>query len=101
MGAFLTQATTEFIIQANLEPDLVSESSLRDADYWWGCLGAALSTLFMSISGGARWHDALRPLNEIGPVAVVVFYAYITFTYFAVLNVVTGVFCQSAMESAQ
>merc|ERR1712083_360287 len=31
---------------------------------------------------------------------LLVYLAYITFTYFAVLNVVTGVFCQSAIESA-
>jgi len=29
------------------------------------------------------------------------FFFYITFTFFAVLNVVTGVFCQSAIEGAQ
>jgi hypothetical protein len=47
------------------------------------------------------WDDVVHPLAELGGFWVGVFTLYISFTYFAVLNVVTGIFCQSAIETAQ
>ncbi|CAL1169342.1 unnamed protein product [Cladocopium goreaui] len=58
-------------------------------------------SLFMSIAGGVSWEEVVRPLKAISTAWVFVFLFYIAFTYFAVLNVVTGVFCQSAIDSAQ
>ncbi|CAE7711824.1 unnamed protein product, partial [Symbiodinium pilosum] len=58
-------------------------------------------TLFMSLSGGVSWEQALSPLKEISAIWVICYIGYVSFTYFAVLNVVTAVFCQSAIESAQ
>eukprot|EP00435_Cladocopium_sp_Y103_P044585 s696_g12.t1 len=84
---------------------------------FWGSMGDAVSTLFMSITGGISWQIAETPLmglfkrhdhnpkwkDEVKQQMVflkVVFMLYISFTMFAVLNVMTGVFCQSAIESA-
>eukprot|EP00913_Durusdinium_trenchii_P034086 g31905.t1 len=47
------------------------------------------------------WVDVLQPLQDIDTIWVFFFLFYVSFTYFAVLNVVTGVFCQSAIENAQ
>jgi len=47
------------------------------------------------------WQEAVDCLEYTGHTAVVVFIFFIAFAYFAVLNVVTGVFCQSAIESTQ
>ncbi|CAE7237714.1 unnamed protein product, partial [Symbiodinium pilosum] len=47
------------------------------------------------------WEEVLEPLEHISLLWVIVFLFYVQFTYFAVLNVLTGVFCQSAVESAQ
>jgi len=58
-------------------------------------------SLFMSIAGGVSWEDVVMPLMAISWVWVGCFIFYVSFTYFAVLNVVTAVFCQSAIESAQ
>jgi len=58
-------------------------------------------SLFMSISGGVSWEDVLAPLKAISTWWVICYVLFISFTYFAVLNVVTGVFCQSAIDSAQ
>mmetsp|Transcript_109916 Transcript_109916/g.262074 ORF Transcript_109916/g.262074 Transcript_109916/m.262074 type:complete len:199 (+) Transcript_109916:2-598(+) len=57
-------------------------------------------TLFMAISGGISWEDALRPLQRVSPLAVTLMILYIVTTVLAVLNVVTGVFCNTAIESA-
>ncbi|CAJ1337572.1 unnamed protein product [Effrenium voratum] len=58
-------------------------------------------SLFMSIAGGVSWVEVLAPLKFISSAWTVCFLFYIAFTYFAVLNVVTAVFCQSAIEAAQ
>ena len=42
----------------------------------------------------------MHPLSDVHVVWVMLFYFYIAFVYFAVLNVITGVFCSSAIESA-
>merc|ERR1712151_964721 len=69
--------------------------------YYWGTLPDSMLALFMSISGGISWHDVLKPLRGLSWICLLLFLTYITFTYFAVLNVIIGIFCQSAIESTQ
>lgn len=67
---------------------------------YWGSLSRSMFTLFKSIAAGVSWDDVVRPL-EFYWLWPALFTVFIAFAYFAVLNVVTGVFCQSAIESAQ
>jgi len=60
-----------------------------------------MMTLFQAITGGLEWGTAMGPLEEIHIMWVVVMLIYVVFTYFAVLNVVTGAFCQGAIEGKQ
>jgi len=99
-GIILTQAVQEYC-----DPESGSEA---DPFYcggplgkYWGNLAKSMFTLFKSISGGLSWDDAVYPMHKVGPLWVLCFTCYISFTYLAVLNVVTGIFCQSAIETAQ
>eukprot|EP00927_Polykrikos_kofoidii_P072970 TRINITY_DN69056_c0_g1_i1.p1 TRINITY_DN69056_c0_g1~~TRINITY_DN69056_c0_g1_i1.p1 ORF type:complete len:723 (+),score=107.73 TRINITY_DN69056_c0_g1_i1:157-2325(+) len=67
----------------------------------WGTLLRSMFTLFKTISGGISWHDVVIPLPSVNFVAVPLFVGYVSFTFFAVLNVITGVFCESAIESTR
>jgi len=67
----------------------------------WGSLDVSMYTLFQSISGGVSWRDPALTLQIISVVPTALFTVYIAFVYFAVLNVITGVFCSSAVESTQ
>ncbi|CAK0882629.1 unnamed protein product [Prorocentrum cordatum] len=67
----------------------------------WGSLDASMYTLFQSISGGVSWREPATPLHGISILPTSLFTVYIAFMYFAVLNVVTGVFCSSAVETTQ
>eukprot|EP00931_Biecheleriopsis_adriatica_P073439 TRINITY_DN47721_c0_g1_i1.p1 TRINITY_DN47721_c0_g1~~TRINITY_DN47721_c0_g1_i1.p1 ORF type:complete len:601 (+),score=105.69 TRINITY_DN47721_c0_g1_i1:77-1879(+) len=67
---------------------------------FWGDLPTSMFTLLKTITGGLSWHEAVSPLADVGPLWVITFTVYLVFMYFAVLNVVTGVFCQTAIESA-
>lgn len=95
-----TRAVDEFIFKENKIDQLTPEEASA-SDQYFGTLFHSMLTLFMSIAGGVSWEDAIAPLMAISTVWLLAFLFYVSFTYFAVLNVVTGVFCQSAIESAQ
>eukprot|EP00933_Yihiella_yeosuensis_P055403 TRINITY_DN54161_c0_g1_i1.p1 TRINITY_DN54161_c0_g1~~TRINITY_DN54161_c0_g1_i1.p1 ORF type:complete len:235 (+),score=54.23 TRINITY_DN54161_c0_g1_i1:42-707(+) len=71
-----------------------------ESNRFFGSVGRSMFTLYKSVTGGLSWHDATTPLEEVSWVAVWVFVCYIGFTVLAVLNVVTGVFCHSAIEAS-
>jgi len=78
-----------------------SECSLSTDTKFWADLPRSMLTLFGTITNGIDWTDALAPLSDVSGVWVIVFVMYIYFASFAVLNVITAVFCQSAIEGAQ
>ncbi|CAK0871018.1 unnamed protein product [Prorocentrum cordatum] len=67
----------------------------------WGSLDVSMYTLFQAISGGVSWREPATPLQGISILPTSLFTSYIAFVYFAVLNVVTGVFVSSAVETTQ
>eukprot|EP00931_Biecheleriopsis_adriatica_P035076 TRINITY_DN20213_c0_g1_i1.p1 TRINITY_DN20213_c0_g1~~TRINITY_DN20213_c0_g1_i1.p1 ORF type:complete len:566 (+),score=91.69 TRINITY_DN20213_c0_g1_i1:115-1812(+) len=67
---------------------------------FWGSLGQSMYTLFMSITGGLDWQHAAASLEAVSIVLTAGFNLYISFMFFAVLNVITGIVCQTAIESA-
>mmetsp|Transcript_13312 Transcript_13312/g.33397 ORF Transcript_13312/g.33397 Transcript_13312/m.33397 type:complete len:612 (+) Transcript_13312:137-1972(+) len=68
---------------------------------YWSTLPRCMFTLFQSITGGVSWEVVVLPLGDLGAWSVTLFIGYISFAQFAVLNVLTGVFCQNAIDSAQ
>eukprot|EP00929_Paragymnodinium_shiwhaense_P034652 TRINITY_DN1881_c0_g4_i1.p1 TRINITY_DN1881_c0_g4~~TRINITY_DN1881_c0_g4_i1.p1 ORF type:complete len:686 (+),score=100.50 TRINITY_DN1881_c0_g4_i1:20-2077(+) len=68
---------------------------------YWGTLPRAALSLFQIITGGKDWDDVAQPLLDLNGFLLVILIVFIIFSQFAVLNVVTGVFCQAAVESAQ
>jgi len=96
VGVTLTQVVIEHFNQ--MGPQGQRHEGL---DRFFSSLDSTMFTLFESISGGLSWDEATRSLGEVSFLLVWLYTAYIAFTCFAVLNVVTGVFCHSAIESAQ
>ncbi|CAE7946261.1 unnamed protein product, partial [Symbiodinium sp. KB8] len=68
--------------------------------FYWASVPESMLTLFTAITGGMNWEDAMVPLRLISPLAASCFVFYIAIAVLAVVNVVTGVFCSTAMESA-
>lgn len=66
----------------------------------YGSTGTSMLTLFQAITGGMDWGDAMRPMLAIGWSWVAIFLGFIMFNTFAVMNVVTGVFVDQALEIA-
>lgn len=86
--------------QAATQNFLFGTRQIPELDRTYGTLGKSFMTLFQAISGGVSWRDITRPLGELHGAWEMFYLIYFAFTYFAVLNVVTGVFCQTAIESA-
>lgn len=71
-----------------------------DLQRYWASLPDSMLTLFLAISGGVDWSQTMVPLGEVSGLAATTLCLYIIITVFAVINVVTGVFCNTAIESA-
>lgn len=83
-----------------LAADAEPSPKLMKLTKYWGSLGTSLMTLLQSIANGVSWRDAYEALNEISLLCGCLFLGYIAFMEFVLLNVITGVFCNSAIDSA-
>ncbi|CAE7227049.1 CAC [Symbiodinium natans] len=97
-GVVFAQATNDYLKDPETEMPEVYRDSLKVR---FGTVLDSMLSLFMSITDGISYVELLMPVSYMSSVWVFVFLFYVSFTYFAVLNVVTGVFCHSAIESAQ
>merc|ERR1740123_1197015 len=68
---------------------------------YFGGLFTTMASLYQAISGGEDWSNVLKPLVVLGGAYQCVFYMFITFSMFAMLNVVTSVFVDSTMQRSQ
>mmetsp|Transcript_6035 Transcript_6035/g.10854 ORF Transcript_6035/g.10854 Transcript_6035/m.10854 type:complete len:209 (+) Transcript_6035:3-629(+) len=60
----------------------------------------SMMSLFMAISGGLDWGLPVEPLRHSYTLTAI-YLIYISFALFALLNLITGVFCQKAIASAE
>jgi len=99
-GVLFTQIVADFTVSLDLGDPRSMAASLKVKRHF-GSLSRSILSLFASITGGVDWEDMVDPLIEhIHPVLAIIFCAYIAFGVFALLNVVTGLFVQSAMTAA-
>jgi len=97
------------IFFTNLSSDYVK---LKDSDgdalvvaEHFGSLWSTIYTLFHSMLNGISWYRIPLALYSIpdwtGPILAVGFVGYLSFTMLAVLNIITGVFVDNAVETAR
>jgi len=93
----ITQIVTFY---AEVRPDMLAEGS--DLGAHFSSIFLAIFALFGSITGGVDWQSVAQPLlDEIGWPIALLFSLYICFAVFAMLNVVTGIFVESALQGAK
>eukprot|EP00443_Scrippsiella_acuminata_P125488 CAMPEP_0115766084 /NCGR_PEP_ID=MMETSP0272-20121206/102945_1 /TAXON_ID=71861 /ORGANISM="Scrippsiella trochoidea, Strain CCMP3099" /LENGTH=668 /DNA_ID=CAMNT_0003211995 /DNA_START=45 /DNA_END=2050 /DNA_ORIENTATION=- len=96
VGVYLTNLIAD---EAQSDPDVLLR---EDIQRHYGSLFSTFLSLFQAMTGGVDWDDLMRPLvEEISPMLAVVFSFYITFSVLCMMNVITGVFCESALGSAR
>eukprot|EP00930_Biecheleria_cincta_P011925 TRINITY_DN11510_c0_g1_i1.p1 TRINITY_DN11510_c0_g1~~TRINITY_DN11510_c0_g1_i1.p1 ORF type:complete len:632 (-),score=104.15 TRINITY_DN11510_c0_g1_i1:56-1879(-) len=80
----------------HMQYEKTADSELKT---FYGSMGATIGTLFMTISGGILWHDAVKPLAPIGWAMEPLFGTFVVFTLFCCLNIVTGILVENAQNS--
>lgn len=76
------------------------ESSDELLHSYFGTVDRSLYTLLQTMLGGVSWGEASNALMATGWVYPVLFFVYIVFVMLAVLNIITAVFVDNAMQIA-
>jgi len=96
-GIFFTQLA----IGTRIEYRDAHDEDTIAIDYWFGSLFRVMLTLYQAVMGGVDWDAVVSPLmNKITPFIAPFFGMYIAFAVLAVMNVITGMFVDSALKSA-
>jgi len=75
--------------------------SLGDLSGFFETLPQATTSLYMAMSGGVDWNDIWQALKPLSGEYRLVFIIFITFAILALLNVVTAVFVETAVQRSQ
>merc|ERR1719362_1597558 len=73
-------------------------TALDEIDALYGTIPNSMMTLFLTVSGGLEWSKAAEPLVRLNAYFGVIWTAYIGFMVFGMLNVLTGIFVEAAMD---
>lgn len=63
---------------------------------YFGSLPRTMMTLYQGISGGIDWLNAVEVLAPVSWIIEYIFSAYVFFTVFCCLNIITGIFVDNA-----
>lgn len=94
----ITQLVAEFVKEhqtLNTTP-----KNEEDLMFFFGGVFPSIFALFMTIAGGIDWKDAAVPLFEVGPLAISFFLMYTSLMVLCIMNVLLGIFCQCALDTA-
>mmetsp|Transcript_41370 Transcript_41370/g.119014 ORF Transcript_41370/g.119014 Transcript_41370/m.119014 type:complete len:699 (+) Transcript_41370:42-2138(+) len=95
MAVYFTQLTLHYRID-NRGSD---RDGVEELELYFGSVGAASMSLFQTVTGGLEWRSMMDPLIEhISPLMGAVLALYVLFTSLALMNIVTGVFVETALQ---
>jgi len=102
-GVYFTQMVLDHRVALQMDPAISrNEEDLQSLVRYYGSLGRSILSLYQAITGGVDWNELTVPImNEIHVLVGGVIVLYIAFGVLALLNVVTGVFVESALKSAK
>jgi len=67
----------------------------------YGSMESCLWTLVGAVSGGYDWAEVARPISALGGFYKLAFLMYVLFVLFALLNILTGIFVNVAIDSCK
>jgi len=77
----------------------VAAIGVEEIDTFYGGIATTMMTLFLTVSGGLEWQIAKEPVAKMGAYYDVIWTGYIAFMVFGLLNVLTGIFVDTAMSA--
>merc|ERR1719162_1797859 len=93
-GLTITQGVVEFLGDNAAWDDPRYEGLSRH----FGRLDRSVLSLFEAMAGGISWGELVDDLQYLSWSFILLFFTFISVAIFAVMNIVTGVFVQTAME---
>lgn len=97
-GISLTQGAVDFLSE---DPPRWTSRQHQVLRKHFSRLDFSVLSLFEAMAGGISWGELVDAITPIPWIYTGIFCVFISFAIFAVLNIVTGVFVQSALERAQ
>lgn len=92
----IVQAVAEYRIE-----QMAAGMDAANLEHYYGTIPRAIFTLLKCILGGVSWEIVSQALSDLHWAYLMLFVFVIAFLMLAVLNVVSGLFLQSALEHAQ
>jgi len=78
----------------------IADPNMDNLRLFFGSLPMAMLTLFMSVSGGVDWWEVAEALLSMSVVYVFGFLVFMSLSVLAILNVISAIFVNDAMETA-
>jgi len=75
------------------------QSDIEQIATCYGGFPKTMMTLFLTVSGGLEWSIPARPLAKLSWYYTFIWTAYIAFMMFGLLNVLVGIFCETAINA--
>lgn len=91
-----TQGVAQYVEGAS-----AAEGNMTFYNTFFSSLGMTLLTLFMSITGGVNWWEVIDAMMDISVFFAILFAFYVSLMLLALLNIVTGIFVNDALEFAK
>jgi len=95
-GVYLMASVTSYLHTSGPEAEHFTEMKRR-----FGSMDKTLYTLFITAFGGISWYEISDPLLDIHWTNALLFCFYVFFESIAVMNIVTGIFVDSAIQAAR
>jgi len=95
----IVQGASEYLADIRDDHDFrVSGTMLIEK---FGSIGDSIISLYQAISGGEDWGAYLKAISPIGPLYSYLFICFIGFCQISLLNILTGIFVENALQKAQ
>jgi len=98
-GVSLTQGANDLCPGSNYKEG--GHEELKNLCENFGTLPMSILSLYAAMSGGISWVELFHALTPLGPMYLSIFLFYTCFSIFAVSNIITGIFVDSAMHSSK
>eukprot|EP00929_Paragymnodinium_shiwhaense_P054357 TRINITY_DN27239_c0_g2_i1.p1 TRINITY_DN27239_c0_g2~~TRINITY_DN27239_c0_g2_i1.p1 ORF type:complete len:712 (-),score=180.93 TRINITY_DN27239_c0_g2_i1:330-2465(-) len=102
-GIGITSGVTDFLssyVDDGILPDELTADDVVLLSAFFGRLDSSMHSLFTAMSGGRDWVEYYDVLRLLPIWYRLLFLLFISFSVFAVVNVVTGVFVESAIQTS-
>jgi len=88
-----------FVNSTSSQPLIPTLTHTEQVEDYYGGVIVIMQTLFMAITGG-DWTVMSVPLTDVSWICKVLWFSYVSFVIFGLLNVFTGIFVESATHAA-